>query len=197
MFSFSADEKAKSSLCFSYLLLICILISCSSFANAQNYTTDWNLSPSASTPYEQFGQVVATDGAFVVVGVSANSTTSLVFIFEKGTVGGDDVYTLNSQLSGQACSAYGSAVAIHGSTIVVGAPDFSHNNLLMGAVYVYTYSGSTWTPSSSLPVIYPTDTSLPSSVVGNAGDEFGCSVAVLHNLFLAVGAKSASTRGDE
>ena len=194
MFSFRADEKAKSSLCFSYLLLIFILISCSSFANAQTYTTDWNLSSGASTPYEQFGQVVATDGAFVVVGVSANSTTSLVFIFEKGTVGGDDVYTLNSQLSGQACSAYGSAVAIHGSTIVVGAPDFSHNNLLMGAVYVYTYSGSTWTSSSTL---YPTDTSLANSKVGNAGDEFGCSVAVLHNLFLAVGAKSASTRGDE
>ncbi len=69
-----------------------------------------------------------------------------------------------SEISGSTGGGFGSGVAVSGSTMVVGAP---YDNSGIGAAYVYTGSGASWTQEATLT---PSD--------GAANDDFGYSVAI-------------------
>jgi hypothetical protein len=69
-----------------------------------------------------------------------------------------------NEIKGSTGGGLGSAVAVSGSTMVVGAP---YDNSGIGAAYVYTGSGTSWTQEATLT---PSD--------GVSGDDFGYSVAV-------------------
>ena len=183
--------------CTSKVLSLVILICVNAAA-----VTDWSLVPPTSTAYEKFGYTVAIDGSFVVVGITEASTTSRVYIYKKTTTP-NATYTLEATLTGQTGSHFGSSVAIHGSTIVVGAPNYLINSTeYIGAVYMYTYSGSTWSEyaviDGSTGSFSPSGhTPAATSLVGVSGDMFGSSVAVLHEQYMAVGAKSANLAGKD
>lgn len=84
--------------------------------------------------------------------------------------------TLNAS-DGAANDSLGSASAISGDTIVLGAPGKTNGlNTFQGAVYVFTRSGTVWTQQAKL-----------LAGDGVLGDSFGCSVSIFGNT-LVVGA---------
>lgn len=181
---------------FSFLYVLFVVISSkSNVVLAAVFETTTSL----STPgvVDTFGYTIAVSGSFVAVGISESSTANKVHVFEETSGGGltQIGYTLNTTFTGQPGSWYGSSVAFHGHVMVVGAPDYLvPDSQYIGAVYVYMRNDihTRWIYSD---ILLPTATTISPSLVGNSGDKFGCSVAVLDKAFLAVGAKAASSRG--
>ena len=74
-------------------------------------------------------------------------------------------------------NVFGWSLALHGETLVVGAPFEASTITNSGAVYVYIYNGASWTPQSYVKTSNPGE-----------NDTFGWSVALSDDT-LAVGAK--------
>ena len=119
-----------------------------------------------------FGNAIATDGANVVIGadsatIGANTTQGAAYVFKNS--GG--TWVEQAKLiadDGAAFDNFGRAVAISGSTILVGAPYVViDDNAFEGAVYAYDGAGATWQQRQKL---------LASD--GTANTYFGWSVAV-------------------
>lgn len=120
---------------------------------------------------DQFGEAVATDGMRVIVGAwgvdrgSSPTNDGKAFIFERSGTGWLVVATFASpDTGGQA--RFGRAVAIEGSTAIVGADGDAGSNR-SGAAYVYTLDGGAWASRATLE---PSD--------GAADDLFGYSVSL-------------------
>ncbi len=62
---------------------------------------------------------------------------------------------------------FGNSVSVDGNRMVVGAPNYSLNTIVHGAVYVFDFDGTTWSESQ---IITPFD--------GNNNDQFGVSVSL-------------------
>ncbi len=62
---------------------------------------------------------------------------------------------------------FGNSVSVDGNRMVVGAPNYSLNTIVHGAVYVFDFDGTTWTESQ---ILTPFD--------GNNDDQFGISVSL-------------------
>ncbi|HEX8875670.1 MAG TPA: hypothetical protein VF777_02915 [Phycisphaerales bacterium] len=124
-----------------------------------------------------FGNRMAASGNRLVVGAynedgSAGANQGAVYVYKFQ----DDCFVLEQKLlpSGQQDGAnFGRSIAIDGTTIVVGAP-FEGGGA--GVVYVYSFSGTSWTQQASIPSPEP-----------NEANRFGYSVAVSGNR-LVVGA---------
>jgi hypothetical protein len=112
---------------------------------------------------DQFGTSVAVDGDTLVVGAPFEDGTGAVYIYKRtGTSWAQQGYAKASNADNG--DNFGSAVAISGDTVVVGAPKeassttgtssstSSSNNSLAnaGAAYVLVRSGSTWAQQSYL-----------------------------------------------
>jgi hypothetical protein len=121
---------------------------------------------------DRFGEAVAISGNTAVVGAPGNdfgvdTGQGSVHVYTRsGTT-----WTLQQRLDvsdGAAGDSFGSAVAISGGTVVVGAPhrDVDANGD-QGAAYVYTRSNDVWTLQDTL-----------TADAGIAGDRFGYSVSV-------------------
>lgn len=120
---------------------------------------------------------IALDGDTALIGrVRSGSTPGEVYVYVRsGTTWSQQaVLTASSSVSGD---DYGAPVAIQGDTAFVGAPSGDAGNL--GAVYVYTRSGTTWTEVDKL-----------SASDGVITDAFGYSLAVQGDT-LVVGAAFA------
>ena len=130
--------------------------------------------------YEFFGQSVAIDGDYMVVGTPyANSPdawqtgSAQVFRRDDGgtpTDGSDDTWVFQGELTaGDAVEGdcFGYSVAISGDTVVVGAYGDDDAGSQSGAAYVFARVGSTWNEQAKL-------------TAGDAaeGDCFGYSVAI-------------------
>jgi len=92
-----------------------------------------------------FGTSVGIDGNTVVVGANRGPGKGSVFVFTNN--GGD--WTKQAELVPEGApdfSAFGSSVAIDGDTVVVGA----ENESGIGAAYVFTRTGTTWTEQVKL-----------------------------------------------
>jgi hypothetical protein len=119
---------------------------------------------------DELGQACAVDGDTVVVGApgrddnGADSGAVYVF-FRAGTTWGVQTKLLASD--GAAGDGFGSAVAIFGDTVLVGARHADAPGVDSGAAYVFTRSGTTWTEEAK---IAASDTT--------AGDEFGSDVGL-------------------
>jgi uncharacterized protein (TIGR03437 family) len=111
----------------------------------------WSLQSSIQQPpgNVEYAKAVAVSGGTVVVSGSV--------VLNGGNVGAVYVYTQSgSTWSQQAVltasdiapgDSFGSAVAVNGGTIVVGAPG---KNTVRGAAYVFTLTGSGWTQQAEL-----------------------------------------------
>jgi len=108
----------------------------------------WNveatLLPGDATP-QRFGYAVAISGDTAIIGApladtNRGSRTGAAFVFVRQ--GGQ--WTQQARLVGSDLTdndQSGTAVAIDGDTVAIGSPNYGPNS---GAVYVFTWSGSSW-----------------------------------------------------
>jgi hypothetical protein len=136
---------------------------------------------SDSADGDYFGQSVALQGSFMVIGARNTANSDGVhaggfYLFHQSGNNWLEV-TKVTPTSGKEDDQYGFAIAIHGDTIVVTArradPAGSKN---AGAAYIYSLKGNS---VSHITTLTPSDAS--------SGDEFGQSVAFADNV-IAVGA---------
>ncbi len=137
---------------------------------------EWVLQQQLLLPVYQeatgYGSAVAIDGNVLVIGAPAYATghgaTGAAFVYRRyGTT-----WTLEKTLVGETITdneRYGAAVAIDGTTIVVGAPNDGH-----GTVWPYLRTGLDWVSQGTL-----------SEPFGAASDYLGGSVAVEGDTIMA------------
>jgi hypothetical protein len=114
------------------------------------------LSPPGLAPNSYFGSSVAIDGDRMVISAQCVGD---VYLYHRNA---DQLWQLEAKLHiGQEVFA----VAINGSTVVIGTPNESHYT---GAAYLYRYQQGTWKFLAKL-----------TAVDGQQGDEFGNQVALL------------------
>ena len=146
------------------------------------------LTASDGAASDEFGEVVAVSGSTIVVGaryhkVGSNAHQGAAYVFTNQGGGWAQTAELTAS-DGAADDAFGTWVAVSGSTIVVGAP--SHqvgSNTGQGAVYVFSNQGGGWAQSAEL-----------TASNGALGDEFGNSVSVSGST-IAVGAVNRAGGG--
>ncbi|MBY0111222.1 MAG: FG-GAP repeat protein [Phycisphaerales bacterium] len=125
------------------------------------------------TPQENanFGNRMANDGIRLVVGAlaedgaaGADQGAAYVYRFQ------DESFVLEQKLlpaDPAAGANFGAALAIDGTTIIVGAPKDPQAGFGAGAAYVFTFNGVTWSQQAKL-----------TASDGTALDAFGTSVAI-------------------
>lgn len=96
---------------------------------------------------ESFGQAIAIDENFLVVGAprerDQTGENGAAYVFERS----GDQWTEVAKLAapnGRSQDQFGISVAISGDTIFVGAPNYDEQSLDQGAVFVYHKSGADW-----------------------------------------------------
>lgn len=146
------------------------------------WTLDGTLIPSdqSTSSNEGFGKSIAISGDTIVVGSPYHTLQGALnrgstYIFEKVAGQYTQTQITHAGDSPQAGDNFGSAVAIEGQRVAVGAPgaDVSNN----GAVYVFEKSGATWSRTHKL-------LSAPTGL--DADGQFGAAVKLIGNR-MAVG----------
>jgi uncharacterized repeat protein (TIGR01451 family) len=137
----------------------------------------------------EFGRSAAVSGDTVVVGAAAHDAaggvdTGAAYVFVRsGTT-----WILQQQLlasDGAASDLFGSAVAISGDTIVVGAPfDDTPSGVDAGSAYVFVRSGTTWSEQQKL-----------LAADGGTDDTFGSTVSISADTVLAGAPTHAAPAG--
>jgi archaellin len=149
-----------------------------------HWTQPAELTGSDTVAGDGFGSAVAVSGDTVVVGAPyRDSDAGAAYVF----TGAGGHWTQRAELTGSdtvAGDGFGSAVAVYGDTVAVGAPG---RNGDAGAAYVFTGAGGHWTQRAEL---------TGSDTV--AEDTFGSAVSVSHSAgasgdVLAVGAPLHNT----
>lgn len=140
------------------------------------YIYDWNgttwvetkITASDHMPVDQFGYAVAISGDRIVVGANMEDDNGLesgaVYVYDWDGTTWNETKIIASDGSG--LDEFGSAVALDGDRLVVGAPFDDVAAANSGSIYVYDYDGTNWI-----------ETKLSASD-GAITDEFGTSVAV-------------------
>ncbi|MTE26690.1 LamG-like jellyroll fold domain-containing protein [Winogradskyella ouciana] len=150
---------------------------------------NWNeiINVAASDPEEnaQFGNTVAINGDYAVIGAFQDDNTNgtlagAAYVFVKSGSNWIEVAKLIAS-DGSANDRFGESVAIQDNHIFIGS---SSNNFSSGAVYVFSNNGSNWVESQKL---------LASDIA--SGDIFGKNIDV-HNNRLIVGAVSNDDAGN-
>lgn len=144
------------------------------------------LTGSDSKPFDDFGQSVAVNGSIALVGslFATDSQQGATYVFTKS--GG--TWSQTAELTaddGVANDFFGNAVALDGSTALVGAPSATvGSNTSQGAAYVFTNSGGIWSQEAKL-----------TANDGAAYDQFGYSAALSGGTAL-VGSIYAAVNGN-
>jgi hypothetical protein len=160
-------------------LLACGVWASSGFA--ATFTSGTTLTPPGSVN-DYFGISVATEGNTMVVGASYDTdgtgrTEGAAYVYTQTSPGvWSDSQTLTGDPQAAKAEMFGTAVAIYGNTMVIGAPNAGQD--IQGAAYVFTRSapGAAWVQVQTL-----TDSS------NNPGSYFGSAVAIDDNT-IVVGA---------
>jgi FG-GAP repeat/Putative Ig domain len=134
------------------------------------------LTTSTGASNHRFGFAVAISGDTIVVGApSANNGKGAAYVFVKPAGGWTTMETPTATLTDSALTEnaeLGSAVAISGNTIVIGAPGAKIDNRSnQGQVAVFVKPGSGWADTAT-PTARLTDGN------GAANDQFGFAVAI-------------------
>jgi len=104
-----------------------------------------------------FGSSVAIDGDTIVVGAvfeeddAANSGRGAAYVFVRS----GETWSQQAKLTagdGAGGDQFGSAVAISGERVIVGAPFATAGASQSGAAYVFVRSGTTWSPQGKIQV---------------------------------------------
>lgn len=147
-------------------------------------TAGWSLhqtlAPNDGSSGDEFGRAIAADGDVVVIGAPAkNQRRGAAYVYRKSA----GTWALEATLLAadpQADASFGSAAAIDGDTVVIGAPGYNQRR---GAVYVFGRTGGAWSQRSRLA---PTPNA--------TNDDFGVAVQ-LEGGKLLVGAPGSDTQG--
>lgn len=127
------------------------------------------LADPGDTYFDQFGYSVAISGSTAVVGAPGSTGWGEAYIFEKGPSGWSTTPAVTLQ-NPDGVPYFGNAVAVSGSTVVVGAYGISGSgDAPPGAAYIYVKGNDGWPTSPTA--------SLPDPGADNT-DGFGWSVAV-------------------
>ena len=136
------------------------------------WTLAQQITSSDGTIPDEFGIALAISGSTVLVGapnhtVGAHTAQGETYVFSESGGTWSQAQEFSSS-DGAASDAFGSSVAISGTTAVVGAPNHTVGaHTAQGETYVFSESGSTWSQAQEL-----------SSSDGAASDSFGSSVAI-------------------
>jgi hypothetical protein len=135
------------------------------------WTLQQKLTASEGANNDHLGQSVAIEGNTIIAGAPGHRA------FDHPNQGTVYVYTRSGTTWTQRASispasagvgdAFGTSVALAGSTIAAGTPNDSTNGGDAGAVYVFTGSGSSWAQQAKL-----------TASDGDRGDELGFAVAL-------------------
>ncbi len=126
---------------------------------------------------DQFGSAVAISGGLIAIGApNVNGGEGMTYTFAQNSASWTQQAELFG-LDGMVGDQFGGALALYGSTLVIGAYG---TGIETGQVYVFTLSGSIWFPST---VLMAQD--------GDDLDYFGTSVAFSSGS-LAIGAPYAN-----
>ena len=173
------------------LVIVLLIIGAASAVGAQSTPVtneDQEVTGNGAEAYDRIGEAVAIDGDTMVVGAPFDDfSAGSAYVFERTGSGWIQRANLTSTSDSIHEIGFGSAVAISGDTIVVGAPletpdDSDFDLFSSGAAYVFERSGSNWNLRERL--------SRPGEA--GAGLEFGRSLAVDGDT-IAVGALGATT----
>jgi hypothetical protein len=142
------------------------------------WTEEEQLSPSDGELHDQFGVSVAVSDGVVVVGapysesptVGSDFGAAYVFRYDSGTGAWSQEQKLAASLRTRN-DHFGSAVAVSGGVVVVGAPRYENGGRSDGAAYVFRYDAGTWAQEQRL-----AGPPQPSGGVDN--DDFGGAVAI-------------------
>ncbi|MBS0191107.1 MAG: hypothetical protein U0573_14860 [Phycisphaerales bacterium] len=136
--------------------------------SGSSWTLQTRILGSSTTAFSGFGESLALSGDMLAVGAPGqDSSRGAVFVYTKnGTAWAEIMYIQASD--GVGGDNFGRAVALEGSTLVVGAPTSSTLAADAGGAYIYTLGPAGATERTRLT---PSIGSLPA-------DEFGTSVAV-------------------
>ncbi len=129
-----------------------------------------------------FGFAVDLDGDFAVVGSEAETGTGAAYVYQRTGSEWQPTAVLKAN-GGAEGDRFGTAVAISGNVIVVGAKGHDGDGSESGAAYVFSRSGSDWAQQTKL--------ASPSAA---AGARFGTAVAI-DGPRLAVGSVNAAGNG--
>jgi len=145
-------------------LLLLFSIGSASFARGA-WTQQAKLTPSDSTPNDEFGWSVALQGGIAIVGApNINTETGAAYVFVQ--TGG--VWTQEAELTPSDAAPwanFGVSVALSGDTAIVGADGWGGFDSYIGAAYVFVRSGTVWTQQAEFKGT-------------QSGTEFGISVAL-------------------
>lgn len=144
------------------------------------------LKGSDTTVGDEFGASVAVSGTTIVVGAAdAADFDGRAYVFTKTATGWKQTAEAKeSDPTNLGTDAFGTSVAISGSTIAVGAPDHPHGTGAsqgFGETYVFTKSAAGWKQTSEI-----------KGPRGSFSDGFGYSVAIAGTTLVA-GAPYAAT----
>lgn len=163
------------------------------------WTQEAYLKPSNTRAAAQFGASVAIEGDTVVVGSQGESSGMPTMPSDTSTPASGAAYVFTRDLSGWSETAYikaaspnegdffGSAVAVSGDTVVVGANsddggaagingDESNNSLrAAGAVFVFVRSGTSWLQQAYVKPLIPGEEDLFGSQIVIDGDTLAVS----------------------
>jgi hypothetical protein len=134
------------------------LVVLSSSVFAQNSTPivavrDARLLPQNSAPFDHFGASIALDGTTAAVGAPGlpqpNQDAGAVYLFERTAAGWIETVKLTANDS-EPGDRFGSAVAMQGDSLIVGAPGDDDAASEGGSVYVFERVGGAWTQVQKL-----------------------------------------------
>lgn len=138
---------------------------------AENINDEWLQYSFASS--DKRGQAVLIDGEFAFVGAGFQGAGSVV-VYQN--VGGSWVVSQTLVPGDPDGFGFGRSISRSGDTLVIGAPQTGPFGAVTGAVYVFEFSGGTW--SQTHKIITPDPPTF-------FGSDFGAKVAI-HGDFLAV-----------
>jgi len=157
---------------------------------ASHYPQQAYLKASNPNDHDEFGSAVAIDGDTIVIGApnedGSQENSGAAYVFVRAGAGWEQQAYLKPSIPRKE-ARFGSAVAIDGETIVVGAPFDSTNGSEAGTAFVFSRTGETWTQKGFL-----------FNQRFDSGDNFGFSVAISDDV-IVVGApgESSASRTDQ
>ena len=139
--------------------------------NAPHWQQEVKLTAADAGKRDAFGYVVSVDGTTAVVGApeddDAGNNSGAVYVFVRDANG----WKQHSKLVPKELAksdAFGGAVEIQDSTLIVGAPGHTHGGIrFAGAVFVFVRDGDAWRMRAKL-----------TADDAGAGDQFGVSVGM-------------------
>lgn len=173
-----------------FIILMLGVAACSQLPDPTDLTLEaqlrekQKLTVSAAQNYQNYGNSVAVDGDFMVVGayaydIGSQAYQAAAYLYQKDVTGNWQFVKKLVASDGAESDDFGWSVAISGTTVVVGAPaDDSDTNTDQGSAYIFERDQGGTNAWGEVKKLVASD--------GAEGDSFGFSVAISGNTVVAV-----------